>query len=197
MTNHCGTCTACCKVFAIPERLNKPANKWCQHCRTGFGCGIYESRPGECRTFICGYLSIPALPEEWKPAASRLVIDTQTAEGTMFVYVDEARPDAWQRQPYYGALQGFARGALANRGRVVVRVGARSIVILPDGAVDLGPLAADEVIVVLSSGGRAGPPAYQVYAAKTEAWSKIGLEVQQGNQIPAVSDGLRPGRRLD
>jgi len=191
----CGGCTLCCKVMGVPS-IAKPANQWCRHCRTGAGCGIYETRPGECRNFICGYLSLPALPEEWKPAVSRLVIDTQTAQGTMFVYVDQSRPDAWRRQPYYGTLQSFARGALPNRGRVVVRIGTRSIVILPDQAVDLGNLAADEVIVILTSGGRAGLPAYQVYAAKSEIWAKVGLDVQQGNQIAAMTDGLRPGRPL-
>ena len=192
----CAGCTLCCKVMGVPS-IGKPANQWCQHCRTGVGCGIYETRPGECRTFICGYLSLPALSEEWKPAVSRLVIDTQTAQGTMFVYVDESRPDAWRRQPYYGTLQTFARGALPNRGRVVVRVGMRSIVILPDHAVDLGALAADEVIVILTTGSRGGPPGYLVYAARSDTWAKVGLDVQQGSQIPAITDGLRPGRRLD
>ena len=59
----CGGCTLCCKVMGVPS-ISKPASQWCKHCRTGFGCGIYETRPGECRNFICGYLSIPALPEE-------------------------------------------------------------------------------------------------------------------------------------
>jgi hypothetical protein len=192
----CGGCTLCCKVMGVPS-LDKPANQWCAHCRAGIGCGVYDNRPAECRTFICGYLSMPALADEWKPVVSRLVINTQSAEGTMIVYVDPARPEAWRRQPYYGALQAWARQALPSHGRVIVRLAERNIVILPDHAVDLGALATDEVIVVLSMAGRGGEPGYQVYAAKSDTWAKVGLEVQQGHQIAAITEGFRSGRRLD
>ncbi len=53
--NSCGTCTACCEVFEIPE-LEKPARKLCQHC-TGKGCGNYEDRPEPCRVFRCAWLA--------------------------------------------------------------------------------------------------------------------------------------------
>ena len=55
MTNHCGTCTACCRVFAIPA-LNKPAGQWCQHCDIGVGCKIYNSRPQTCVEYECLWL---------------------------------------------------------------------------------------------------------------------------------------------
>src|SRR5262249_50752592 len=85
-----------------------------------------------------------------------------------------------------------------NRGRVIVRIGTRSVVILPDHAIDLGTLSSDEVIVVLTSGSRPGQPAgYQVYAAKSDVWSKVGLDVQQGTTLPATTEGIRHGRRLD
>lgn len=52
----CGSCSMCCKVLGIPE-LDKPADKWCQHCDPGNdGCTIYEDRPPVCRTFECIWL---------------------------------------------------------------------------------------------------------------------------------------------
>jgi hypothetical protein len=193
----CGGCTLCCKVMGVTS-LAKPANVWCPHCQTGVGCGIYESRPVECINFICGFLSSPDLPEEWRPVVSKLIIDTQTLPGTMLVLVDPARPDAWRRQPYYAALKAWARAALANQSRVIVRVGRRNIVILPDCAVDLGPMQSDEAIVVLSAMGQSrGSPGYQVYVAKSDVWEKVALEVRQGKRIPTPAEGFRAGRRLD
>jgi hypothetical protein len=194
----CDGCTLCCKIMAVPA-LAKPSNVWCTECRIGAGCGIYETRPTECRTFICGYLSLPDLAEEWKPAVSRLIISSEIHGGTITVFVDPARPDAWRRQPYYASLQDWSRRALPKHGHVVVRVGGKSIVVLPDHAVDLGAVQADEQIVVLSNSERHGQSlAYQVYAAKRDAWEKAALEVAQGNRTRLLaSEGFRTGRRLD
>ena len=53
--NNCGTCTACCRIFEIPE-LAKPAGKWCEHCEIGRGCTIYNERPAVCQEFECLWL---------------------------------------------------------------------------------------------------------------------------------------------
>jgi hypothetical protein len=193
----CGGCTLCCKVMAVPA-LAKPAGTWCRHCRTGSGCGIYESRPNECAEFLCGYLAQPELPEEWKPVVSRLILSSKIIHGTINVFVDPGRPDAWRKQPYYGAMQQWARRALATQGRVVVHLGARSIVILPDHAVDLGVVADDELIVVLSTSAEPGRDAtHHVYAAKQAAWKTAGSEIAQTLRVPPAAEGFRVGRRLD
>jgi hypothetical protein len=145
---------------------------------------------------------MPALPEEWRPLTSKLIIDTQSVEGTMFVYVDPSRPDAWRKEPYHQALRNWSRRVMPNNGRIIVRVGRRNIVMLPDHAVDLGFVTPDEVIVVLSSGtGRAAgtdaAPSYQVYAVKADVWQKTGLEVQMGQRVPSLTEGFRSGQRLD
>ena len=62
----CGSCTLCCKVLAITE-LQKPRGTWCPDCSPGKGCNIYETRPAECRSFMCGWLTDPMLGPEWKP----------------------------------------------------------------------------------------------------------------------------------
>lgn len=55
LINSCGECTACCTVLAIQE-LGKPPGKDCKYLAT-WGCGIYNSRPGTCREFRCGWLN--------------------------------------------------------------------------------------------------------------------------------------------
>ena len=47
----CGSCTECCTLLEIPT-LQKPPRKRCPNlCKSG--CGVYESRPSECRSFQC------------------------------------------------------------------------------------------------------------------------------------------------
>jgi hypothetical protein len=194
----CDGCTLCCKVMGV-QALAKPAGTWCKHCKTGVGCGIYETRPGDCSSFICGYLLLPELSEEWKPRVSRLIISTLISGNRINVYVDPARPDAWRRQPYYASLQAWSRRALAKAGQVVVRIGARCIVVLPDHAIDLGIVADDELIVVLNAGGANGS-SHDVYAVKRSVWTETGFEAALGGTVPppvAGAEGYRPGRRLD
>jgi hypothetical protein len=61
----CGSCTACCKVFQIPE-LNKPRYVLCSHC-TGSQCGIYETRPKVCREYYCLWRRIEVMPDFARP----------------------------------------------------------------------------------------------------------------------------------
>lgn len=63
----CGDCVACCRILKIdtPE-LQKPAGVLCPHS-TGKGCGIYEHRPPQCRTWYCLWRRIDALPDEVRP----------------------------------------------------------------------------------------------------------------------------------
>ena len=56
------------------------------------------------------------------------------------INVDPGRPDAWRKEPYYSALKRAAEGQIANRGAVVVLVGARQWLMLPDKDV---PIPAD------------------------------------------------------
>jgi Fe-S-cluster containining protein len=38
-------------------------NKWCEFCDKGTGCKIYPTRPSECRTFNCLWLSDENFPD--------------------------------------------------------------------------------------------------------------------------------------
>lgn len=68
----CGNCSACCTTLAINETarvvdadgtttakvlFEKAPNTRCEHVRQGNTCcGVYEKRPGPCKTFVCGWL---------------------------------------------------------------------------------------------------------------------------------------------
>jgi hypothetical protein len=63
----CGACDACCVLFEITEpAIAKPAGTPCRHL-TRAGCAIYDTRPGTCRKWLCGWRLIASLPENWRP----------------------------------------------------------------------------------------------------------------------------------
>ena len=71
----CGGCIACCKVFQIPE-IKKPRYTLCPHC-TGSGCGIYDTRPQDCRTFYCLWRRIEAMPDLARPDKLGIVFSVE------------------------------------------------------------------------------------------------------------------------
>jgi hypothetical protein len=192
----CDGCTLCCKVMRAPT-LPKPANSWCPYCKVGVGCSIYETRPTECAGFLCGYLLIPGLGPEWKPAVSHLVIVGGIDDGRINIVVDPARPDAWQRQPYYRVLKDWARRALAQHKQTVLTIGQRSIVLLADRDVDVGIVGADEVITVVQN-----PPGsdmtHEVYVVDGNSPAGKKIAAAQGRPVPftGVGEGFRKGRTL-
>jgi uncharacterized protein len=124
-TNHCGTCTLCCKIMGVSE-LDKPANVWCQHCAKGKGCTIYETRPASCRIFDCLWLQSQQRPEAerfipaLRPDRSRVVLTaTKTGKGVV-AQVDPMRPDAWKAEPVQRVLN-----AAAKVGPVVIAIGRK------------------------------------------------------------------------
>lgn len=100
----CGSCTQCCKTMRIAE-LDKPENSWCDHCDIGTGCDIYETKPDECTSFVCGWLTAPdfvqelGLTDDLRPDKSKVVLAMTRSEAlglTMVAYVDPDRPDAYK-----------------------------------------------------------------------------------------------------
>jgi len=91
----CGDCKECCTLLEIPT-LNKPKREQCPNiCQKG--CGIYESRPTECRTFQCfwseGYLSEAARPD--RSGIMAYHIDSQFGR-TLLVL--ELKPKAFRKK---------------------------------------------------------------------------------------------------
>ena len=105
MSNPCGTCQACCRVFDISQ-LNKKAGKWCQHCEIGSGCRIYENRPEACSTFQCLWLQsqprpdLAKLPDELRPDRCKVVICATTDPNVVGVFtLSSSQKDAWKKKP--------------------------------------------------------------------------------------------------
>jgi hypothetical protein len=117
----CDGCTLCCKVMGIAA-LNKPRGVWCAHCKPSSGCTIYDTRPGECRTFDCYWLHEPKLGPEWKPSKSRLVITTARSGNGVEIRCDPGYPAAWRKEPYYAQIREWARVAEPHDGMVLVCV---------------------------------------------------------------------------
>jgi hypothetical protein len=63
------------------------------------------------------------------------------------VHVDNSRPDAWRREPYYSKLKELARMSPPPDNTVVVYVAPHAFVVLPDSDVDLGLIGPQERIV--------------------------------------------------
>lgn len=151
----CGSCNLCCKVFEI-EELEKPKDVWCSHCEIGVGCKIYDQRPTTCRAFHCGYLAWHFVGPHWRPEKSKIVLFAELEGGRIAARVDAGRPGAWREEPYYSDLKKWARGVEWRGMQVVVYVGPRAVVILPDRDVDLGSVSDDELIVTQKSEGPFG-----------------------------------------
>ena len=130
MTRTCGTCSLCCKLPSVAE-LNKPIDRWCQHCKPGKGgCTIYADRPAVCVGFTCGWLTQLTIGDEWFPARCKMIL-TETEDGRIFVHVDPAFPNAWRREPYYSQLKAHVP--------VEIRIGSRCFDLLSEREVVPSP----------------------------------------------------------
>ena len=119
--NACGSCTACCRVYAVPE-ANKPAGPWCQHCNIGKGCKIYETRPQVCVEFKCLWLQSRERPEddhlaeELRPDRCKVVFSPTTNDMIMAGITMPGAPDAWRRPQVKRLIDMMVKGGM----RVVV-----------------------------------------------------------------------------
>jgi hypothetical protein len=141
----CGRCTFCCKILGV-DALQKPRGTWCPHCVQNRGCSVYETRPEECRRFVCDYLRLPEFGPDWKPDKARFLMMTDAAHGMIYVELDPQQPDAWRKEPYLSGLKATARDMVRTGRLIVIRNGQRTIVLLPDEEVDLGIVGPDEAI---------------------------------------------------
>ena len=143
---NCDGCDLCCTVNSVAE-LGKPQNMACVHCVAGKGCGIYETRPGACRSFYCVYRTSEALGEEWKPSRANFVVAADPGGSRISIFVDPKFPEAWRDEPYLSAFHAWSQAGLRMSGQVVVFVSHHAFVILPDRIADLGVLEPDDLII--------------------------------------------------
>lgn len=79
----CDGCNVCCVALTINDgALRKPQGVRCPNAQRDNGCAIYDSRPGTCRDFFCGWRLLRWVRGELRPDRSgvliRLHIDTAT-----------------------------------------------------------------------------------------------------------------------
>jgi hypothetical protein len=151
----CGTCTLCCKVFAIPEYKN-PTGEWCPHCAPGVGCRVYEKRPVPCRTFACLWLNDPGIPDDWKPERTKIVLYIAPPNDTLYVNVDPGHPQAWRKPPFFEQLRTWSKELIEKDRHVVVLVREVATLILPDETIPLGLMKEKDYFVVFKSPGPTG-----------------------------------------
>jgi hypothetical protein len=118
MTNACGTCTACCRIFEIPE-LSKPAGKWCDHCAIGRGCQIYDNRPARCADFECLWLLSQKradpderLGPELRPDKCKVVFSPTTNDHVMSGITMPGAPLAWRDDAPRKVINRLVRGGM-------------------------------------------------------------------------------------
>jgi len=71
----CGECNVCCKIFGIDKpEIQKQPGSMCRHCVGGL-CEIYQTRPGVCRTYYCGWRRLGIVEEDWRPDKSGILVE--------------------------------------------------------------------------------------------------------------------------
>ena len=101
----CGSCSMCCFLFDISE-LRKPKNKWCQYCKPGKGCSIYnQTRPETCSVYECAWLE-GWVSDFWFPAKSKMIINHQPVAGETIlkITVHHQYPNKWKEEPYHSSI---------------------------------------------------------------------------------------------
>jgi hypothetical protein len=145
----CGTCTLCCKLIAVVE-FDKPPGEWCPHCVRKGGCAIHATRPVGCRTFFCHWMTEKGLSPDWKPERSKLVLVLSEGEH-MTAFVDPGTPGAWRQSPYYETLKRWSADAVRAKPErfVMVRIGTRGLIVLPDREIDIGTVGPNESLRIV------------------------------------------------
>ena len=98
----CGSCTECCTAIAITA-LNKPPRTECPHLkrpkkRKKGGCGSYNNRPGECRSFQCEWTA-GTLKRNYRPDKTGIMaywVDSQFGKSLL---ITETRHGAFTSSP--------------------------------------------------------------------------------------------------
>jgi hypothetical protein len=178
----CGKCSLCCKLLHVVE-LNKPAGKWCKHCRPGRpegGCTIHETRPPICRGYACGWLMSNTVSEDWYPPISHMVLSLAPLDGilTCTVTVDPNFSGMWKREPYYSQLKAMAYNGLhVSRPReillVQVRCDARVWLLTDKNDIDISKLS---YVVKLVGDGHYG---IELFNTQEEARERVQELMQQ------------------
>jgi hypothetical protein len=139
----CGSCTACCKIFDLPE-LNSPVGKLCRHCKPGKGCTIWNDRPAVCRKFYCGYMFMPQMGDIWRPDKCGFVINIPPGKPNLMIIATGDIPFPWRKEPYFTGLKAISAIMFENNHNLIASNSLHSFVITPDGETKIGRI--DELV---------------------------------------------------
>jgi ferredoxin len=64
--NKCGGCGVCCKACHV-EAISKPAGVLCWLYEEGKGCSEYSTRPDDCRTYQCVWITQDNIDLKFRP----------------------------------------------------------------------------------------------------------------------------------
>ena len=139
-------------------QLDKAPGAWCKHCAPGKGCRIHDALPADqCRDFFCLWMTDGKMPDEWRPDRARFVLSIFPPNGFVYGQLDPGSPGAWRRQPYYDGLRAMARRLIEERRHVIMFVGDEATLVLPDAAVPLGKMTAQDRFRIEQVFGPTGP----------------------------------------
>lgn len=121
ITRSCSGCTLCCKLLPVPT-FDNPANTWCPKCEVGKGCGIYATRPDDCKGFACQWL-LGAIPENLKPDKVHAVMYTNNEGKDFIVHLDTHRTAHSEVAKYLKVLQNKGISFFVTQGGITQRFG--------------------------------------------------------------------------
>lgn len=106
----CGPCRACCKDPLIDTpQLQKLPGALCPHYANG--CTIYAARPQACRDWYCGWRTLAALDDDWRPDRCHILIEFTADDippaypqnGVKFIFDADLARIAWPPFVHYVA----------------------------------------------------------------------------------------------
>jgi hypothetical protein len=114
MSLSCDGCTECCYYLGIAA-LGKPNCVTCKHVEERVGCGIYEERPEDCRTFECMWLQtqtdrVRAWPKMMRPDKCGVMFVATTSDNTIAAHTRE--PDALENPTIKKRMNQWLRNGL-------------------------------------------------------------------------------------
>jgi hypothetical protein len=120
----CGECNVCCVDLTIDDPdLRKPQGIRCRNALADNHCAIYETRPGACRKFFCGWRMLKWVKAPLRPDKSGVLFTLSVSNkpgeaGAMGVTVTLLRRDALKAD---GLAESVA-AAVAAGARVHIRI---------------------------------------------------------------------------
>tara|TARA_R110000772_G_scaffold47449_4_gene108523 strand:+ start:65 stop:514 length:450 start_codon:yes stop_codon:yes gene_type:complete len=99
----CGECTLCCLILPIID-TQSPPNTLCKHCTLSKGCGIYDTRPNNCRNYNCEWILSDDIPMDLKPNKSHMIFEKIT-HTIQLANLEHTHLDAWKEQNVLDYIQ--------------------------------------------------------------------------------------------